>query len=87
MRLNFNFFGASSDTHQLLAVLLSCAGTEQLHVEEGEDSQQLRLQVVGLEHDEKDRNRHKQSVRQEIPKFIFVVYFTSYDCAPCVQVS
>lgn len=35
-------------THQLLAILLSCTGAEQLHVEEGENSQQLRLQVVRL---------------------------------------
>lgn len=35
-------------THQLLAVLLSCAGAEQLHVEKGKNSQQLWLQVVCL---------------------------------------
>lgn len=45
------------DTHQLLAVLLPCAGTEQLHVEEGEYSQQLRLQVVGLEQGEKEKKQ------------------------------
>lgn len=54
----------SSDTHQFLAVLLPCAGAEQLHVEEGEDSQQLGLQVVGLEHEEKGQ---RQSVGQEVP--------------------
>lgn len=39
-------------TNQLLAVLLSRAGAEQLHVEEGKNSQQLWLQVVRLSHSE-----------------------------------
>lgn len=56
--------------HQLLAVLLPCAGTEQLHVEESEDSQQLRLQVVCLEYKKKEKKRSKESVRQESPKFV-----------------
>lgn len=37
-------------THHFLAVLLSCAGAEQLHVEESQDPQQLGLQVVSLKH-------------------------------------
>lgn len=55
-------------THQLLAVLLSCAGAEQLHVEESEDSQQLRLQVVGLSHnEEKYRFMLKKKEEERIP--------------------
>lgn len=34
--------------HQLLVVLLSSAGAEQLHVEKGKNSQQFGLQVVRL---------------------------------------
>lgn len=49
--------GQSSITHQLFAVLLSRAGAEQLHVEEGKNSQQLRLQVVRLSHN----NQRKES--------------------------
>lgn len=37
-------------TYQLLAVFLSCAGAEQLHVEKGKNAQQLWLQVVCLSH-------------------------------------
>lgn len=58
--MKFPFLSGSSDTHQLLAVLLPCAGTEQLHVEEGEDSQQLWLQVVRLEHPEKKKDTNDQ---------------------------